>query len=57
MNDLIELHQNEVENLKQIISDMEEKIQYQSEDRLRDINELLENCTTRVITELPITNR
>lgn len=49
MNDLIELHQNEVENLKQIISDMEEKIQYQSEDRLRDINELLENCTTRVI--------
>lgn len=49
MNDLIELHQNEVENLKQIISDMEEKVQYQSEDRLRDINELLENCQTRVI--------
>lgn len=50
MNDLIELHQNEVENLKQIISDMEEKVQYQSEDRLRDINELLENCQTRVIS-------
>jgi len=48
MNDLIELHQNEVENLKQIITDMEEKVQYQSEDRLRDINELLENCQTRI---------
>lgn len=48
MNDLIELHQNEVENLKNIISDMEEKAQYQFEDRLRDIAESLESCHTKV---------
>lgn len=48
MNDLIELHQNEIENLKQGIADMEEKIQYQSEERLRDVYEMLESCQTRV---------
>ncbi|KAG8037047.1 hypothetical protein G9C98_004369 [Cotesia typhae] len=48
MNDLTELHQNEVENLKQTITDMEEKVQYQSEDRLRDIHEMLENCQTKI---------
>lgn len=49
MNDLIELHQNEIENLKQGIADMEEKIQYQSEERLRDVYEMLDSCQTRVI--------
>lgn len=48
MNDLIELHQNEIENLKQGISDMEEKIQYQSEERLRDVYDMLDSCQTRV---------
>ncbi|XP_067121226.1 transmembrane and coiled-coil domains protein 2 isoform X2 [Centruroides vittatus] len=48
MNDLIELHQNEIENLKQGIADMEEKVQYQSEERLRDVHEVLENCQTRI---------
>jgi hypothetical protein len=48
MNDLIELHQNEIENLKQGIADMEEKVQYQSEERLRDVYEMLESCQTRV---------
>lgn len=48
MNDLIELHQNEIENLKQGIADMEEKVQYQSEERLRDVHEMLESCQTRV---------
>ncbi|XP_057337009.1 transmembrane and coiled-coil domains protein 2 isoform X3 [Microplitis mediator] len=48
MNDLTELHQNEVENLKQTITDMEEKVQYQSEDRLRDIHEMLESCQTKI---------
>jgi 2C-methyl-D-erythritol 2,4-cyclodiphosphate synthase len=48
MNDLIELHQHEIENLKQGIVDMEEKVQYQSEERLRDIYELLEVYQTRV---------
>lgn len=48
VNDLTELHQNEVENLKQTVSDMEEKVQYQSEERLRDIHEMLESCQTKV---------
>lgn len=48
INDLTELHQNEVENLKQNIIDMEEKVQYQSEERLRDIHDLLDSCHTRV---------
>lgn len=42
------LLQNEIENLKQAIADMEEKVQYQSDERLRDVNEVLENCQTRV---------
>ena len=37
-----------VENLKQNIADMEEKVQYQSEERLRDIHDLLDSCHTRV---------
>lgn len=48
INDLTELHQNEVENLKQTICDMEEKVQYQSEERLRDIHEMLEACQTKI---------
>jgi uncharacterized membrane protein len=48
VNDLTELHQNVVENLKQTITDMEEKVQYQSEERLRDIHEMLECCQTKV---------
>lgn len=30
------------------MADMEEKVQYQSDERLRDVNEILENCQTRV---------
>lgn len=30
------------------MADMEEKVQYQSDERLRDVNEVLENCQTRV---------
>ncbi|CAH1406391.1 unnamed protein product [Nezara viridula] len=48
VNDLTELHQNEVENLKTAISDMEEKVQYQSEERLRDIHDMLESCQTKI---------
>jgi hypothetical protein len=40
--------QTEIENLKQAMADMEEKVQYQSDERLRDVNEVLENCQTRV---------
>jgi uncharacterized protein (DUF4213/DUF364 family) len=42
------IFQNEIENLKQAMADMEEKVQYQSDERLRDVNEVLENCQTRV---------
>jgi hypothetical protein len=42
------IFQTEIENLKQAMADMEEKVQYQSDERLRDINEVLENCQTRV---------
>lgn len=48
LNDLIELHQNEIENLKQCITDMEEKVQYQSEERLRDMIEMLDTCQTKI---------
>lgn len=48
INDLTELHQNEVENLKQGLIDMEEKVQYQSEERLRDIHEILDGVQTKV---------
>lgn len=27
---------------------MEEKVQYQSDERLQDVNDVLENCQTRV---------
>lgn len=35
---------------------MEEKVQYQSDERLRDVHEVLENCQTRVsfVTKLII---
>ncbi|XP_045462892.1 transmembrane and coiled-coil domains protein 2 isoform X3 [Harmonia axyridis] len=48
INDLTELHQNEIENLKQAMADMEEKVQYQSEERLRDIHDILEQCQTKI---------
>lgn len=56
MNDLVELHQNEIENLKQCIADMEEKVQYQSEERLRDVHEMLESCQTRVSERRAVNN-
>lgn len=43
MNDLTELHQNEILNLKQELASMEEKIAYQSYERARDIQVLMSN--------------
>ena len=37
LNDLTELHQNEMTNLKQELASMEEKVAYQSNERARDI--------------------
>lgn len=48
VNDLIELHQNEMGNLVTNMTDMEEKVQYQSEERIRDLHEIVENCHTRI---------
>ncbi|XP_039626925.1 transmembrane and coiled-coil domains protein 1 isoform X2 [Polypterus senegalus] len=48
LNDLTELHQNEIINLKQELASMEEKIAYQSYERARDIQEALEACQTRI---------
>ncbi len=48
MNDLTELHQHEIENIKSGVGDMEEKVQYQSEERLLDIKETLQSLETKV---------
>lgn len=48
------MFKNEIENLKQAMADMEEKVQYQSDERLRDVNEVLENCQTRVFLDNPL---
>lgn len=48
MNDLTELHQNEILNLKQEVTSMEEKMEYQMEERARDMQEAIENCQTKV---------
>ncbi|KAM8866858.1 transmembrane and coiled-coil domains protein 1b isoform 1-T1 [Synchiropus picturatus] len=48
LNDLTELHQNEILNLKQELASMEEKIAYQSYERARDNQEALEACQTRI---------
>jgi len=48
MNDLTELHQNEMELVKSGVTDMEEKVQYQSEERIRDIQEQLVTLQTSI---------
>jgi len=37
-----------VTNLKQELSSIEEKMEYQLEERTRDMQELLESCQTKV---------
>ncbi|XP_059186235.1 transmembrane and coiled-coil domains protein 1-like [Centropristis striata] len=48
LNDFTELYQNEILNLKEELASMEEKIAYQSHERARDIQEVLEACQTRI---------
>ncbi|XP_041360623.1 transmembrane and coiled-coil domains protein 1-like isoform X2 [Gigantopelta aegis] len=48
MNDLTELHQNEITNLKQDIGSMEEKIEYRLDERTTDLSDLVDNCQTRI---------
>jgi len=48
VNDLTELHQAETGNLKQALADAEEKLSYQSEERLRDLAEMLDACQAKI---------
>uniref|UniRef100_A0A1A7Z636 Transmembrane and coiled-coil domain family 3 n=2 Tax=Iconisemion striatum TaxID=60296 RepID=A0A1A7Z636_9TELE len=48
LNDLSELHQHEMTNLKQELASIEERVAYQAQERARDIQEALESCQTRV---------
>ncbi|XP_034735614.1 transmembrane and coiled-coil domain protein 3-like isoform X1 [Etheostoma cragini] len=48
LNDLTELHQHEMTNLKQELASIEERVAYQAHERASDIQEALESCQTRV---------
>uniref|UniRef100_UPI00398F8D4E transmembrane and coiled-coil domains protein 1-like n=1 Tax=Pristiophorus japonicus TaxID=55135 RepID=UPI00398F8D4E len=48
LNDLIDLHQNEILNLKSELASLEEKIAYQSYESSRDIWEVLETFQTKM---------
>ncbi|XP_077600987.1 transmembrane and coiled-coil domain protein 3-like isoform X3 [Stigmatopora nigra] len=48
LNDLTELHQHEMTDLKQELGSIEERVAYQAHERARDIQEALESCQTRV---------
>ncbi|XP_051916116.1 transmembrane and coiled-coil domain protein 3-like isoform X1 [Hippocampus zosterae] len=48
LNDLTELHQHEMTDLKQELASVEERVAYQAQERARDIQEALESCQTRV---------
>ncbi|XP_026166982.1 transmembrane and coiled-coil domain protein 3-like isoform X2 [Mastacembelus armatus] len=48
LNDLTELHQHEMTNLKQELASIEERVAYQAHERARDIQEALESYQTRV---------
>ncbi|XP_025089033.1 transmembrane and coiled-coil domains protein 1-like isoform X4 [Pomacea canaliculata] len=49
VNDLTELHQNEMANLKQDTASVEEKIEYRLEERTTDLSDLVDNCQTRIL--------
>lgn len=48
INDLTELHQNEMANLKQDMTSMEEKIEYRLDERTTDLSDLVDSCQTRI---------
>ncbi|XP_055871974.1 transmembrane and coiled-coil domains protein 2-like isoform X3 [Biomphalaria glabrata] len=48
LNDLTDLHQNEVINLKQDLTSMEEKIEYRLDERTTDLSDLVDNASTRI---------
>ena len=48
INDLTELHQSQIEHIKNLVNDNEEQAHYQSEERVRDINDKLKMLETKV---------
>ena len=48
IRDLTELHQHEIISIKTGVTDMEEKVQYQSEERLLDIREHLQSLENKL---------
>jgi hypothetical protein len=50
INDLTELHQSQIEHIKNLVNDNEEQAHYQSEERVRDINDKLKMLETKVTT-------
>ncbi|CAL1539135.1 unnamed protein product [Lymnaea stagnalis] len=48
LNDLTELHQHEMLNLKQDLTSMEEKIEYRLDERTTDLSDLVDNASTRI---------
>ncbi|BFZ10989.1 hypothetical protein BsWGS_14029 [Bradybaena similaris] len=48
LNDLTELHQHEMQNLKQDLTSMEEKIDYRLDERTTDLSDLMDNVSARI---------
>lgn len=48
LNDLVDLHQHEMANLKQDLASIEERVAYQANERARDLQEVLESCHSRI---------
>ena len=53
LNDLTELHQHEMLNLKQDLASSEEKIEYRLDERTADLSDLVDSASTRVSTLSP----
>ncbi|KAL8561540.1 hypothetical protein ACOMHN_057233 [Nucella lapillus] len=48
INDLTELHQHEMANIKQDMASVEEKIEYRLDERTTDLSDLIDNCQSRI---------
>jgi len=53
---LLCVFQHEILSIRAVVTDMEEKVQYQSEERLLDIREHLQSLETKVICFLRLTS-
>jgi len=49
LNDLAELHQHEMLNLRQELLSSEEKIDYRLDERTADLSDLVDNTSTRIL--------